>query len=235
MSGRGPVARAGGSSRHASGASVAAQAHLPAVCSALHWAGHTGVPAGASVLTSLATDVRSPLRRRRAGRPPHDHSLPQALALPEEPARAPLPVHDGGGRAAAQHARRAAHGARQDLYRGGGHAQLLPMVPRGAARAALHAVCRRGGWWQPGRRAAGHSAAGHSAARTLHRHARSADSAAAHVLIPTSPHAAPPPQGKVLFVAPTKPLVKQQFESCREVMGVPVRSSERGRGCYCSA
>lgn len=30
-------------------------------------------------------------------------------------------------------------------------------------------------------------------------------------------------QGKVLFVAPTRPLVKQQYESCREVMGIPVR------------
>jgi ERCC4-related helicase len=29
----------------------------------------------------------------------------------------------------------------------------------------------------------------------------------------------------VLFVAPTKPLVKQQYDSCREIMGIPVRAA----------
>lgn len=29
------------------------------------------------------------------------------------------------------------------------------------------------------------------------------------------------PQGKVVFMAPTKPLVAQQKEACRVVMGIP--------------
>lgn len=29
------------------------------------------------------------------------------------------------------------------------------------------------------------------------------------------------PQGKIIFMAPTKPLVSQQIESCYKVMGIP--------------
>lgn len=29
------------------------------------------------------------------------------------------------------------------------------------------------------------------------------------------------PQGKVIFMAPTRPLVKQQIEACYDIMGIP--------------
>ena len=29
------------------------------------------------------------------------------------------------------------------------------------------------------------------------------------------------PRGKVVFMAPTKPLVAQQIEACHEIMGIP--------------
>lgn len=41
------------------------------------------------------------------------------------------------------------------------------------------------------------------------------------------------PHGKVLFLAPTKPLVAQQINACREVIGIPADDCIELTGNYC--
>jgi Fanconi anemia group M protein len=43
------------------------------------------------------------------------------------------------------------------------------------------------------------------------------------------------PQGKVIFMAPTKPLVHQQIDSCYSVMGIPKEDTAELTGDYQSS
>jgi Fanconi anemia group M protein len=41
------------------------------------------------------------------------------------------------------------------------------------------------------------------------------------------------PKGKIIFMAPTKPLVAQQIKACYEITGIPKNDTEEMTGKYC--
>lgn len=40
------------------------------------------------------------------------------------------------------------------------------------------------------------------------------------------------PSGKVIFMAPTRPLVKQQVDACYDIMGIPMEATAELTGTF---
>ncbi len=123
-------------------------------------------------------------------------SPPQALDLPvRAQGGARVPVPHGAHGAVCQHARVPAHGPGQDAHRCRRHGQPLPV------RVRWRLECQP----CPQRSSCGHQR--HHGAQAYRRGRGSS-------LRRWFPH------GKVVFIAPTKPLVVQQRDACCSIMGV---------------